>query len=112
MTRRFTAHDLADYARCPRAWWYERHEALAQLDAHALEEHLRRARTARGRRSESDPEIQLILRLLERQARFAHGRTAHRGYAAPIAGKHRAGCLLPTLLLLVTLAIVMASLWP
>jgi hypothetical protein len=105
MPRHVTAHDLADYARCPRAWWYERHEPLARLDAPALEERLRARRAALGRRGQGeDPEVQVLLRLLERQRRFAHGREMHR-QAATRTARRGIGCLPAAAMLLLLLAV-------
>lgn len=105
MRRRVTAHDLAEYARCPRAWWLERHESLARLDAEALEARLQARRAALGRRARGDdPELQLIVRLLARQTRYAHGRAVHRLDAARPRG---VGCLPAVALLALTLALLL-----
>ncbi|HWE64859.1 MAG TPA: hypothetical protein VHB98_24360 [Chloroflexota bacterium] len=93
MARRSTAHDLADYARCPRAWWYERHHELARLDTAALSARLQARRAALGRHSRHDAEIELILRLLQRRQRFAGGRAAHQAVARQQSPHGRIGCL-------------------
>jgi len=116
MRRRYTAHDLADYARCPRAWWYERHEAWARLDAAALAELLQARQTLLGRRARHDPEIALLARLLARQQRFAHGKKIHVLDAAAAADwtptPRRWGCLVPLGLSLLAFLIVLGMLWP
>ncbi len=109
MARRSTAHDLANYARCPRAWWYERYQALACLDREALEEALAYRRAALGRRATHDPECKMIIRLLQRQDRFTHGRLVHLAAARNLPRPRAFGCLFPAALLL--LALVLAMLW-
>ena len=102
MARRITAHDLADYARCPRAWWYERHHELAALDAPSLEARRAARRAALGRRARNDPELLLIDRLIARHSRFAGGVAAHAADARRMDLRGSGwGCLPTTLILLV-----------
>lgn len=112
MARRVTAHDLADYARCPRAWWYEHYHAPAHLDAAALTARLEERRRALGRRAGRDPEIQVLIRLLERQERFAGGRAAHASDAGRHAARSRTlGCL-PAFAVLAALTLTtIVTLW-
>src|SRR5579863_6784887 len=94
MTRRFTAHDVADYARCPRAWWYNRNEESARLDPDTLAGRLDARRIILGRAANRDPEVQMMERLLARHQRFAGGRAAHRVDAQPRGPRpSRLGCL-------------------
>jgi hypothetical protein len=94
MTRRISPHELAAYARCPRAWWYERREPLVRLDADALSARLRTRRAMPGRGLRDDAETQVMLRLLARHERFAYGRAVHAADAARNATSvRRLGCL-------------------
>jgi hypothetical protein len=105
MPEHFTATDVAEYARCPRAWWYERHQELAGLDPHALAVRLDARRIILGRQAARDPEVQLIERLLDRRRRFAMGRTAHATDARrPVPTARAAGCLAGLALLAMMLA--------
>ena len=107
MGRRITAHDLADYARCPRAWWYERHHELAALDATSLEARRAARRAALGRRARNDPELLLIERLLARRFRFAGGIAAHAADARHVDMRSGGwGCLPATLILLVAACVI------
>jgi hypothetical protein len=81
MARSFTAHDLADYARCPRAWWFERHHHLAKLGEQELAGLLAQRRAQLGARAAQDAEVAVLERLIERHARFAHGIAAHQADA-------------------------------
>jgi len=107
MARRITAHDLADYARCPRAWWYERHHELAALDTPSLEARGCACRAALGRLAHNDPELLLIERLLARRSRFAGGIAAHAADSRRVEVRGSGwGCLPATLLLLVAGCVV------
>ena len=77
MGRVTSAHELADWARCPRAWWYERYDPRAGLGPEALAARLEELRGGRGR-SVDAREVALLERLLARHGRFAHGVRAHR----------------------------------
>jgi hypothetical protein len=107
-----TAHELADYARCPRAWWYERHEELAHLEPHALAVRLDARRIIVGRRADRDAEVELIERLLERHQRFAGGRAAHNADArqsVTVAGG--AGCLVALVVAAALMLTVFCIVW-
>ena len=107
MGRRITAHDLADYARCPRSWWYERHHELAALDAPSLEVRRAARRAALGWRVRNDPELLLIERLLARRSRFAGGIAAHAADARRLDVRVGGwGCLPATLILLVAACVL------
>ena len=107
MGRRITPHDLADYARCPRAWWYERHHELAALDPPALEARRSTRRAALGRRARNDPELLLIEQLLARRTRFAGGAAAHAADARRVTGAGAGwGCLPATLALLIAACVL------
>lgn len=103
-----SAHELAAWARCPRAWWYERHDPRAALGVAELEERLAAARQGRGRRDADAREIAVLERLLARQDRFAHGLREHR--AAVLhrpALRLREASLIAALVALTVLAIVL-----
>ena len=118
MARRFTAHDLADYARCPRAWWYEHHLPAVRLNAQALEIQLAARRAALGARAAHDPETLLLLQLKARRERFTAGRLAHGRDAGSTRPRRRYGYVLQTiaihaiLLLLIAMLLLLIAMLP
>jgi hypothetical protein len=83
---------------------------LARLDPDALAARLEARGAALGRRARHDAEVAVILRLLDRHRRFAHGRSVHAADA--LTGRentHRLGCL-PAVALLCAPAIVLCLL--
>lgn len=104
-----SAHELADWARCPRAWWYERHDPRAALGPHELTERLAAARGTRGRGGADAREVAVLERLLARHGRFSHGVQAHRAAVLHRRGHRARGALLVAALLVAVVVVILLS---
>jgi hypothetical protein len=109
MLRPVSAHELADHARCPRAWWFERTHQFANLSVVDLEDLLARRRAALGKQAARDPEVAVLERLLQRHSRFTRGIAAHQADAVlqPRAPWSRPSLVLVAALVLLVVAVLL-----
>ena len=75
--RIFSASDVAQFEYCPLAWWYEEMNELAQAEEDELLQHLDELRQVYGPGASTDPEYQVLKRLLVRARRYERGITQH-----------------------------------
>lgn len=78
--RIFSASDVAQFEYCPLAWWYEEVNELAQAEEDELLQHLEELKRAYGPGASTDPEYQVLKRLLARARRYERGAAQHMRY--------------------------------